>query len=73
MRVQRFPNTYVWHLDLVALLEVLGEGIDEFFGSDVLDGDSTAGIDSGKLDLKVIRRNSISPPYLLPFAYVYIK
>jgi hypothetical protein len=32
-------STYVWNLDLVALLQMLGEGVDEFFGGHVLDGD----------------------------------
>jgi len=33
-------KTYFWHLDLVSLLEVLGESFNEVFGWDVLDGDS---------------------------------
>jgi hypothetical protein len=44
-------NTYVWHLDLVALLEVLGESLDEFLSGNVLDSNSTTGVDCSKLDL----------------------
>jgi hypothetical protein len=43
--------TYVWHLDLVALLEVLSESLDEFLGGNVLDGNSTAGINCAKFNL----------------------
>ena len=38
-------STYVWHLDLVALLEMLGESVDEFLGGNVLDGHGTTGVD----------------------------
>jgi hypothetical protein len=43
--------TYVWHLDLVALLEVLAESFDEFLGGNVLDSNSTTGVNSRKLNL----------------------
>jgi hypothetical protein len=43
--------TYVGHLYLVAFLEVLGEGLNEFLGGNVLDGNSTTGVDSRKLNL----------------------
>ncbi len=36
----------VRHLNLVALLEVLGKGVNEFFGRHILDSDGTAGVDS---------------------------
>lgn len=45
--------TYVWHLDLVALLEVLREGLNELLGGDVLDGGGAGGVDGGKLDLHI--------------------
>ena len=44
-------TTYVWHLNLVALLEVLGESFDEFLGGNVLDSNCTTGVDSRKLNL----------------------
>lgn len=49
--VERKANTYVWHLDLVALLEVLGEALNEFSGGNILDSNSTTGVDSRKLNL----------------------
>lgn len=49
--VERMTNTYVWHLDLVALLEVLGEALNEFSGGNILDSNSTTGVDSRKLNL----------------------
>ena len=49
--VYSMVGTYVWHLDLVALLKVLGEGIDEFFSGHILYGNSTTGVDSRKLNL----------------------
>ena len=46
--------TYVRHLDLVALLEVLRERVDEFFGRNVLNSHSTAGVDESLLHLPQI-------------------
>jgi hypothetical protein len=43
--------TYVRHLDLVALLEVLRERVDEFFGRNVLNSHSPAVVDEGLLHL----------------------
>ncbi len=39
-------RTYLWHLDLVTLLEVLRESLDELYGWDVLDGDSHLSVDN---------------------------
>jgi hypothetical protein len=44
--------TYVWDLELVALLEVLGEGLDELLGRNVLNSNCTALVDSRKLNLQ---------------------
>jgi hypothetical protein len=46
-------KTYIRHLDLVALLKVLRESIDEFFGGNILDGNSTTGVDERKLNLQI--------------------
>jgi hypothetical protein len=43
--------TYVRHLDLVALLEVLRERVDEFFGRNVLNSHSTAVVNEALLHL----------------------
>jgi len=39
-------GTYLWHLDLVTLLEMLGEGLNEILGWDVLDGNSHLSVDN---------------------------
>lgn len=68
--------TYVRHLDLVALLEVLRESIDEFFGSNVLNGNSATGVDGSKLNLQTLRSNDTLNSHLhIAFlsAYVNIK
>jgi len=69
-------KTYIRHLDLVALLEVLRESIDEFFGGNVLDGNSTTGVDGSKLNLQTSRSNDTLKSHLhIAFlsAYVNIK
>ena len=38
--------TYLWHLDLVTLLEVLSESLDELLGWDILDSDSHLSVDN---------------------------
>ena len=39
-------ETYLWHLDLVTLLEVLSESLNEILGWDVLNGDTTSSVDN---------------------------
>ena len=43
--------TYIWHLDLVSLLEVLRESLNEFPGGNVLDSNSSTCVDGRKLNL----------------------
>jgi hypothetical protein len=63
--------TYVGNLDLVALLEMLGERFDEFLGGNVLDSNSTTGVDCRKLNLykrdqpSLDNLTSILPSFLL--------
>ena len=65
-------KTYVWHLNLIALLEVLRESIDELFGGNILDSNSTTGVDGRKLNLyksidqqTLLNLTSILPSFLL--------
>lgn len=54
----------VRHLNLVALLEVLGKGVNEFSGSYILNSHGAAGVDGRKLNLNntVRQPRYISPP-----------
>tara|TARA_B110001450_G_C17604430_1_gene474430 strand:- start:520 stop:750 length:231 start_codon:yes stop_codon:yes gene_type:complete len=45
-------NTYLWHLDLVSFLEVLGEGLDEVSGWDIFDSGTVVGVENSELNLK---------------------
>jgi len=67
--------TYVRHLDLVALLEVLRERVDEFFGRNVLNSHSTAVVDEALLHL-ILESDITIQSYLhssFLFAHVNIK
>lgn len=44
-------TTYLWDLYFVALLEMLGEGIDEFLGGNVLHVNPLGVVDQSKLNL----------------------
>lgn len=44
-------TTYLWDLYFVALLEMLGEGIDEFLGGNVLNVNPLGVVDQSKLNL----------------------
>jgi hypothetical protein len=44
-------DSYLWDLDLVSLLEVLGKGLNEVLGGDILNGGSY-GVDEGEVLLK---------------------
>ena len=48
--------TYLRNLDLGALLEVLGEGLDEVLGRDIPDGDAVVRVDDGEFDLQRVSR-----------------
>ena len=39
-------GTYLWHLDLVSLLEMLGKSLNEILGWDILDGDTHLSVDN---------------------------
>ena len=49
-------KTYLWHLDLVSLLEMSGESFNEVFGWDILDGDSVMGVDDSELNFHLCKR-----------------
>ncbi len=44
-------GTYLWDLDLVTLLEVLGEGLNELVSGNALDGNTLIGVDNAELNL----------------------
>ena len=53
-------NTYLWHLDLVSFLEVLGESLDEVSGWDIFDGGTVMGVEDSELNLKYsFRKKSV--------------
>ena len=44
--------TYLWHLDLITLLEMLSESLNKVFGRNVFYSDTVVAVDAGKLNLK---------------------
>ena len=64
-------GTYLWHLDLVTLLEVLGESLDELLGWDILHGDSHLSVDNTFYLLKLKTRVLSKKGCLLPPSLCY--
>ncbi len=61
--MQANKRTYCWHLDLGALLEVLGKGLNEVFGWYILDGNTVVRVENSNLNLYTDQRKRV---YLLP-------
>jgi hypothetical protein len=53
-------NTYLWHLNLVSLFEMLGECLDEVPGWNIFDGSTVVCVENSELNLnKTFEKKSV--------------